>query len=74
MHFLCKVPSSVKLPTFLWTTALQHANCLRRGVARLYTVYWLVLVPFIRSLRFEIIVYADRRLSKSAKAFSIAST
>ena len=39
-----------------------------------YTVYWLVLVPFIRSLRFEIVVYADKRLSRSAKAFSIAST
>lgn len=44
------------------------------SVARLCTVYWLVLVPFISSLWFEIGVYADKRLSKSAKAFSIAST
>ena len=74
MRYLCQVPSDLN---FLHSRDDCFAACklsMRRDVARLCTVYWLALVPFICSLRFEIVVYADRRLSKSAKAFSIAST
>jgi len=28
MRFLCKVSSTLKVPKFPMTTALQHANCL----------------------------------------------
>ena len=75
VHFLCNVSSILKLLTVSPDDCFAACKLsMRRGVARLCTVYWLVLVPSIFSLRFEIGVYADRRLSRSAKAFSIAST
>ena len=37
-----------KVPKFPMATALQHCKLsMRRGVARLYPVYWLAVVPFI---------------------------
>ena len=46
MRFLCKVSSYLKFTTFQKTTVLQRKLSMRRVVARLYSVYRLLILSF----------------------------